>query len=108
MKVNSIGIEAYRHLIEKPQSENRPAEAGETRLKKAENLHIPTQEENAGSDISVRLKPGTFVDMLSDREKQAMEMFFERFNGARAGEGAYDKDGATRNAHLGRHLDVTL
>ncbi|UCD95216.1 MAG: hypothetical protein JSU69_03970 [Candidatus Zixiibacteriota bacterium] len=108
MKVNSIGIEAYRQTIEKPQTENRPVAAGKTRIKKAENLLIPTQGENAGSDISVRLKPGTFVDMLSDREKQAMEMFFERFNGTRSGEGAYNKEGAARDAHLGRHLDVTL
>lgn len=108
MKVNSIGIEAYRQTIEKPQAENRPAAAGETRIKKAENLLIPTQGENTGSDISVRLKPGTFIDMLSDREKQAMEMFFERFNGAGSSEGAYSKEGATKDAHLGKHLDVTL
>jgi hypothetical protein len=108
MKVNSIGIEAYRQTVGKPQAENRPDAAQKAGTKKAENLLIPAQEEKTGSDLSVRLKPGTFVDMLSDREKQAMEMIFARFNGVALDQGAYDKDGATKDTHLGRHLDVKL
>nr|MBN2276250.1 hypothetical protein [candidate division Zixibacteria bacterium] len=74
----------------------------------AETIQIPGQGEKVGSELSVQLKPGTFVDMLSAEEKQAMEIFFDKYQGVAPRQGAYSNDGQTNSSYLGKQIDVKL
>jgi hypothetical protein len=106
MKINSIGIEAYRHMAGKQQVNNRSEVDIKRQDVKSEQIQIPVQTDKVGSDLSVKLKPGTFVDMLSSEEKQAVNILFKKY--ADAAESVLSKDGATVNNQLGRHVDVKL
>jgi len=108
MKINPIGIDSYQQMMGKRQAENRPAVDDRKQVEKSSAVSIPGQGEKVGSELSVRLKPGTFVDMLSTDEKQAMEMFFDKYKGVAPSEGIYSSDGKTENAHLGKQVDVKL
>jgi len=107
MKINSIGIESYRQAMGKPQVENRPAD-NKKEASKVANVGIPAQSEKVGSKLAVRLQPGTFVDMLSAEEKQAVELFFEKFNSIKSKDAVYARDGESNSSHLGKHVDVKL
>ena len=71
MKINSIGIDTYRQAMEKPQTENRLNAEKDSKAAEASKVHIPSQTEKIGSKLGVKLKPGTFIDMLSQEEKEA-------------------------------------
>lgn len=108
MKVNAIGIENYRQAMDNTRVQNQPATESKKQAEKTDRIEIPGQRQKVGSDLSVRLRPGSFADMLSNEEKQAFELVFQKFNGLRAGEGVYAKNGGTNESHLGNYLDVKL
>ncbi len=108
MKVNSIGIDAYRQATEKPQAENRPALQKQSEAAQAARLHIPGQLNKDGSKLAVKLEPGTFIDMLSAEEKKAFEMVFERFRQLSSAGGSYNENGAGKRQTVGNFVDVTL
>jgi len=108
MKVNSIGIDSYRQTTGKTQVENRAATENRKQTEQATRIQIPGQGQKIGSDLSIRLRPGTFIDMLSDEERRAFELIFQKFNGLSAGDGVYARRDATNESHLGNYLDVKL
>lgn len=108
MKINSIGIDAYRQATERPQVENRPAPQKQSEAEQASRLQIPGQLNKAGSKLAVKLEPGTFVDMLSTEEKKAFEMVFERFRQLSSADGAYNENGAGKRQTVGNFVDVSL
>ncbi len=102
MKINSIGINTYRQMTERPAANRQPAEI-ETN-KPAEptgKINIPVQKEKINSDLGVRVSGSKFTEMLSAEEKKAFELVFEKFNANKAN-GNSGQDG------LGRFVDVRL
>lgn len=108
MKINSIGIDAYRQAAERSQVENRPAAQKQSEVEKASRVHIPGHLNKAGSKLGVKLPEGSFVDMLSTEEKKAFEMVFERFRQLSTADGAYNENGAGKRQAVGNFVDVTL
>jgi hypothetical protein len=108
MKVNSIGVDAYRQAAVRPHTDNRSAAGSSNQAERADRIRIPGQGEKVGSELSVRLKPGAFMDVLSAEEKQAIELLFEKFSAARFRAGAYSKEVGDEETELGNHVDVKL
>lgn len=108
MKVNPIGIDAYRQAMDKPQVENRAAATKKEEAAKTSQVQIPGQVNKIGSKLAVKLKPGTFVDMLSAEEKKAFELVFEKFRQLTTADGAYSKNGENNRQTTGNFVDVTL
>ena len=105
MKINPVGVETYRQAMGKPQVNNNAVAENKARVNDT-RLKIPGQAEKIGSKLSVKLKPGTFIDMLSTEEKQALELLFAKYNNIKQGD--YRPDGETGQAHLGNLVDVKL
>jgi hypothetical protein len=108
MKINAIGIDAYRQATEtqtgrKPMTSQDTARTGDT-----EKIQIPGQGNTVSSKLSVRLKSGTFLDQLSGEEKKALELLFDKFRQMGVNEASYRKDGSTEQANLGNVIDVKL
>jgi len=113
MKVNPVGINSYRQAMERPQAENRQNVDSKTTqtaktAAKTESVNITDQIGRVGSKLAVHLKPGTFVDMLSAEEKQAMQMAFEKYSASEAENGTYAKNGASEMTVKGSLVDVKL
>jgi len=105
MKINPIGVEAYRQAGNPPAGKNHKTEqpgpaAPNHRLK------IPAREAELGSRLAVKLKSGTFLDNLSEAEKQALEIFFEKYDFDN--KALYNKNGRSGNEQVGRNVDITL
>jgi hypothetical protein len=105
MKINPVGVETYRQAMGKPQVENKPMPENKTGINEAK-VKIPGQTDNAGSKLSVKLKPGAFVDMLSTEEKQALELLFAKYSSIKHGD--YSRTGGTDETCLGNLVDVKL
>ena len=105
MKINPIGVETYRQAMGKPQVENKAVAENKTRINET-RVKIPGQVEKTGSKLAVKLHPGSFVDMLSTEEKQALELLFAKYNNVKQGD--YSPGGDTGQAHLGNLVDVKL
>jgi len=109
MKINSIGIEAYRQITNDSQV-NKKSGSAENKMQtdRADRIQIPGQGDNIGSRLAVQLKKGSFIDMLSGEEKRALEMVFEKFRSLEIDGRSYDGKGTPRKSNLGNMVDVKL
>jgi hypothetical protein len=109
MKINSIGVEAYRQVANDAQVARReiPGES-EAKTGQAEKIQISGQGEATGSKLAVQLKSGSFIDMLSAEEKKALEIVFEKFRAVNFDNRQYDHNGVAKKSHLGNIIDVKL
>ena len=108
MKINAIGIDAYRQASEAQSGRKSIPSQNENKIDRTEKIQIPGQGNTVGSKLSVRLKSGTFMDQLSGEEKKALELLFDKFRQMGVDEASYKKDGSAKQAHLGRVIDVKL
>jgi len=105
MKINPVGVETYRQAMVQRQADNKTVADNKSQVN-ATPVKIPNDTERTGSALSVKLKEGTFTDMLSVEEKQALEMLFDKYNNIKQGD--YSSNGETGRAHLGNLVDVKL
>ncbi|MFH2037245.1 MAG: hypothetical protein ABIJ45_12645 [Candidatus Zixiibacteriota bacterium] len=108
MKINPIGIEAYRQTMEKSKTDVRPQIEKNAETSKSSAVHLPGQANKIGSKLANKLESGTFADMLTTEEKQAFEMVFEKFRQIASADGSYRHDGETNLQSVGNFVDVTL
>jgi hypothetical protein len=103
MKINSIGVDAYRQMSDNTRTIRKPDlnSQSESASKSAVKLSIPTQNIKGGSKISVKLQGKNLMGMLSTEEKQALDLLFEKFGEKKA----TDKDSP---GTIGNFVDVKL
>jgi hypothetical protein len=105
MKINPVGVETYRQAMTRPPVDNKTVPENKARVNET-RINIPNEAERTGSRLSVKLKPGTFSDMLSPQEKQALDMLFAKYNNIKQGD--YSRSNDTGQGHLGNLVDVKL
>ncbi|SYZ73598.1 hypothetical protein TRIP_C30035 [Candidatus Zixiibacteriota bacterium] len=105
MKINATGIDAYRNILSDNQV-GRKQVGPENKIEQSGKVQIPVQDKAPGSKLGVNLKSGSFADMLSPEEKQALEMIFEKFRGAEGR--SYEENGASDKPRLGNIVDIKL
>jgi hypothetical protein len=109
MKINSVGIEAYRQLTGDSQVNKKTVSSDSaSKAEQSNRIAIPGQGKIPGSKLAVQLQKGNFIDMLSPEEKKALNLLFERFRAAELESGSYGKKSAADASHLGKIVDVKL
>ncbi|UCD17468.1 MAG: hypothetical protein JSV44_00750 [Candidatus Zixiibacteriota bacterium] len=109
MNINSVGIDAYRQVRDDTQVTRRPVSEQQGKaVEKTDRVKIPGQVNKSGSRLAVKLRQGAFVDMLTEQEKQALELLFDRFRAAGVLDSGYDKDGPAEKPPVGTLVDVKL
>ena len=106
MKVSSIGIDTYRQSMSKPPVGNQPAAAKQSGIERPDKVQISGKTDRVTSKLAVKLKSGTFDDLLSPEEKEALEMLFAKLDEIH--NGSYGKNGEENKAHIGNFVDVRL
>jgi hypothetical protein len=107
MKVNPIGIQAYEQLTQREQAPPAPAET-QVKSTPEKPVQITPQAEAASSKLAVKAPAGSYADLLSPEEKQALDLLFSRFrDSGRFGPGyARDNAAAAESVAVGNILDV--
>jgi hypothetical protein len=107
MKVNSAGIQSYQSLIRRDQAQANAAEARATQ-QTVQKTVIEPQSSLQKSAIAVQVPKGTYAQYLSESEKQALNLLFEKFNASgRFGAALQSGEGADEQT-LGRLVDVKV
>lgn len=109
MKINAVGIDAYRQVQNETKVQSRQvATQKQPQTEETGKVNLPGQSSRISSKLAVKLKEGTFDDLLSTEEKKALEMMFDRFKAAGMLDGGYAEDGAVERPVLGTMVDVKL
>lgn len=109
MKINPTAIQTYQQVthrpLARPAQDQQGAESVEQR-----NLTITPQETTAGSELAVKAPEGTYAQYLSDAEKAALDMLFERFADSGRFGAAFTRssDEASQGKTLGKLIDVKV
>ena len=103
MKINAIGVDAYRQMSDRSQPVRNPdlTDQNELTPKATKKVSIPAHDISRGSKVSIKLQGRNLADTLSVEEKQALELLFEKFS---------DKKLIDKNSHayVGNLVDVKL
>lgn len=116
MKVNPAAIQTYQQLIRKephpqtgtdtrPESRDNAPGAGESRIS------IKPIDPHSGSSVSVKSGGGSYADLLSPQEKEALDVLFGRFRDSERFGKSYRNENdltAKKNSSLGRLIDVKV
>ncbi len=109
MKINAVGIDAYRQMQNDSKVNSRQvATQNQSKAENTGKVNLPGQTSRISSKLAVKLQEGSFDDLLSTEEKQALEMMFDRFKTAGMLDGGYAEDGAVEQPILGTLVDVKL
>ena len=110
MNINSVGINAYRQLdVDNPVTRRQDADqAAQSQQTAKTPVEIAGQPPKTGSALGVKINRGAFDEILSAKEKEALEMIFEKFRSAAAQTATYERNGSTDKPQLGTLVDVTL
>ena len=103
MKVNPLGIDAYRQTMDRSSVNNKPTADRKANVERPDKVEVPLKSQKASSKLAVKLNSGTYADNLSAEEKQALEMVFDRF---RQMAGKYNA--GSEQALVGNFVDVKL
>jgi hypothetical protein len=106
MKVNSIGINTYQNLTSQEKTAQKPVEETTSMPPQA----APVTAEAQSSRLAVKAPSGTYADMLSVEERQALEILFSRFKNNENFGATYraGTNSAPRENTLGRVIDIKV
>ncbi|MDD3731679.1 MAG: hypothetical protein PHU88_04815 [candidate division Zixibacteria bacterium] len=107
MKINTIGINAYQNLNHQSKTADRK-EPDAASLPTPANLAKATEAQS--SRLAIKAPSGSYADLLSIEEKQALEVLFSRFrdNNRFAAVGQAESDTGARENVLGRIIDIKV
>ncbi len=106
MKIDSLGIQSYQQVNRRDQ---QAATATSTAQQEAAKVEIPQGETNT-SKLAVKAPAGTYAEHLSEPERKALELLFDRFRNSGRFGAAYTADSKPAEAapELGRVVDVKV
>ena len=108
MKINPTAIQSYQQLGQRPT--HRPAEQQKQAEMLERGVTITPQANETRSELAIKAPEGSYADFLTDGEKAALDLLFQRFGdsgrfgSAFAGDGG--ESGATKT--LGKLIDVKV
>jgi hypothetical protein len=108
MKVNPLGIQSYQSVNRQDRPPANPLSSG-TDAKTDRTVVIEPQSTLQKSAVAVKVSKSTYATYLSDGERQALELLFDKFRDTSrfsAGTGAAEKDAGEQA--LGRMVDVKV
>jgi len=109
MKINPVGIQSYQQLTGHDRAASRP-ESGPKTDKADPRVSITPHDTERVSALAVKPTGSDFSQFLSDEEKSALELLFNRFKDQdRFGAGyRNDTQSTMRQGNLGSVVDVKV
>jgi hypothetical protein len=108
MKINPVGIQSYRQLGTSPRRPETESDATE-QSRAAASMTISPQDRTDGSRLAVKAPQTDFAQALSEEERVALELLFNRFRDAsRFGPGYEATATANTESGVGRFIDVKV
>ncbi|MBN1212264.1 MAG: hypothetical protein JXA92_06770 [candidate division Zixibacteria bacterium] len=106
MKVNPVGINTYQNLTGQEKTGQKPVDAATLQQQQAA---VATTEAQT-SKLAVKAPSGSYAEMLSVEEKQALEVLFSRFKDSERFGAVYQAkaESAAKENTLGRIIDIKV
>jgi hypothetical protein len=108
MKVNPLGIQSYQHINRQDRPPANPLSTG-TQAGTDQTVVIEPQSTLQKSAVSVKAPQGTYANYLSNAERQALEMLFDKFRDTgRFGATGGNAETEAGERSLGKLVDVKV
>jgi len=106
MKVNPVGINTYQNLTNQEKTAQKPVDGSVSTQQPAAVSTTETQI----SRLAVKAPSGSYADMLSVEEKQALDVLFSRFKDNERFGAVYQAkaETAAKEEALGRIIDIKV
>ena len=106
MKVNPVGINTYQNLTNQEKAAQQTVNAGALQPEQTATATAEAQT----SKLAVKAPSGSYADMLSVEEKQALEVLFQRFKDNDWLGATYQAKAETgaKEETLGRVIDIRV
>lgn len=108
MKINPLGIQSYEQINKR---DNRVVQTPAENIKSevSSKVEIAPQENLTGSKLSVKAPEGSYAEMLSPEERQALDLLFNKFkNSERFGAGFNRNANLTAQKMVGNVVDIKV
>lgn len=111
MKINPLGIQSYQQVEKR---DNSAAQTALDNLKTQEKtvetkVKLDPQDRLTGSKLSVQAPKGSYADMLSVEERQALDLLFNKFKDSeRFGAGFDISKPAINKQTVGNLVDIKV
>lgn len=105
MKINPTAIQSYQQLAQRQTQ--RPAEQPKQAETERE-VTITPQAEAAKSEMAVKAPEGSYADFLTEAEKAALELLFQRFGESGRFGSAFAGGESGSGKGLGKLIDVKV
>lgn len=116
MKVNPVAIQSYQQIVRKEPQQQSPIdtqakERGDVAVMSGDQITIRPTVPISGSQVTVKATNGSYADLLSPPEKQALDLLFTKFRDSQRFGSSYqannDQD-AEKIRNLGQLVDVKV
>ena len=106
MKVNPVGINTYQNLTNQEKAAQKPVDAATLQQQQP----AVSAAEAQTSRLAVKAPSGSYADMLSVEERQALDVLFSRFKDSDRLGAVYQAkpETAAKEETLGRIIDIKV
>lgn len=116
MKVNPVAIQSYQQIVHKEPRQQNPVDTqtkkrGDVAVISGDQITIRPTAPLSGSQVTVRATNGSYADLLSPPEKQALDLLFTKFRDSQRFGSSYlanNDQAAGKNKNLGQLVDVKV
>lgn len=116
MKVNPIAIQSYQKIVPKETQQQNPVdiqakERSDVAVISDDKVTIKPTALTSGSQITVRATNGSYADLLTTQEKQALDLLFDKFRDSQRFGTSYQANNdqsAGKSRNLGQLVDVKV
>ncbi len=111
MKINPLGIQTYQQVEKRDNTATQTALDNLKHSEKAveSKVKLSPQEALSGSKLSVKAPQGSYADMLTVEERQALDLLFNKFkNSERFGAGFDRSKPAINKQSVGNLVDIKV
>ena len=116
MKVNPVAIQSYQQIVRKEPQQQSPVDTqtkkrGDVAVISGDQITIRPTAPISGSQVTVKATNGSYADLLSPPEKQALDLLFTKFRDSQRFGSSYqinDDQATGKSRNLGQLVDVKV
>ena len=108
MQVKPVGIQNYQQLTGRDKPQVSGADIGDKAQQTSKSVNIVPQDETNKSRLAVQAPSGSYAGALTEAEKNALDILFNRFKDSGRFGSSYNQEASSNgdNDSLGNFIDV--
>ena len=109
MKINPVGIQSYQQVTRRDQNHPAVQDTQAEQAKQQQEVAVKPSEKQVGSDLAVKAPQGSYAEYLTEAERSALDLLFERFGDSGRFGSAFNRDaGSDQSKTVGKVIDLKV